>query len=127
MLIAAASVLGSIGVCSAFGVKSTYIVLEVISFLVLTVMGPLELMKPFRSCIAGVWAIVFNNVCLSDLHVIMCNVLSPQSLRAMYNSIYSKFYPNFRTRKVDKQFEFIVDGINNRRKPPSLCVKWHVF
>lgn len=36
-LIAAASVLGSVGVCSAFGAKSTYIALEVISFLALTV------------------------------------------------------------------------------------------
>lgn len=53
MLIAAASVLGSIGVCSAFGVKSNYIVLDVISFLVLMVMEPSELMKSFRSCIGS--------------------------------------------------------------------------
>jgi Niemann-Pick C1 protein len=45
MLIAAASVLGSIGISSAFGVKSTYIVLEVISFLVLTVIEPSELVE----------------------------------------------------------------------------------
>ncbi|KAG0607633.1 hypothetical protein M758_8G044300 [Ceratodon purpureus] len=36
MFIAVASLVGSVGVCSAFGVKSNYIALEVISFLVLT-------------------------------------------------------------------------------------------
>lgn len=75
MLIVVVLVLGFIGVCSVFGVKFIYIVFEVILFFVLMVMGFLEFMKLFRSCIVGVWVIVFNNVCFSDLYVIMCNVL----------------------------------------------------